>query len=92
MIGAIEKLPERTLVRNGAPVLAWGEVTSHSHRIEDPKTAIFHTRGQESYFEVVAESARLVHEEHRPIVLPRGFYRFWHQREYTPGTIRRVVD
>ncbi|WP_309710862.1 hypothetical protein [Armatimonas sp.] len=92
MIGALEKLPERVLLRNGAPVLAWGEVTGHSHRIEDPKAAVFYTRGQDGYFEVVAESARLVHEEHGPIVLPRGLYRFWHQREYTPGAIRRVVD
>lgn len=92
MIEAIGKIPERAAVRKGAPVLAWGEVTGHSHRIEDPHAAVFYTLGDDGYFEVTAPSARLVHEEHGPIVLERGRYRFWHQREYTPGAIRRVVD
>jgi hypothetical protein len=92
MIGEIETLPERAVPRPGTPVLAWGEVTGHSHRIEDPDSVVFYAVGQQGYFEVVAETARLIHEEHAPIALPRGLYRFWHQREYTPGAIRRVVD
>jgi hypothetical protein len=73
-------------------VLAYGEVTGHSHRLEDPTAAeVMEFKGVR-YVRVTAESVRLVHEEHGPITLPRGFYRFWHQREYTPGAIRRVVD
>jgi hypothetical protein len=94
MIGAVDKLPPEAVVRQGAPVLAWGEVTGHSHRIEDPAAATFFTTGgiDGGYFVVSVEKVRLVHEEHGPITLPRGTYRFWHQREYTPGAIRRVVD
>lgn len=92
MIGKIATLPAQAVVRQGSPVLAWGEVTGHSHRIEDPRSAVFYTAQGQGYFEVVSESARLIHEEHGPIVLAHGIYRFWHQREYTPGEIRRVVD
>jgi hypothetical protein len=41
---------------------------------------------------VLAGSARLVHEEHRTITLPRGTYRVWGQRKYTPGAIVAVRD
>jgi hypothetical protein len=92
MIGAVDSLPKDAVVRAGAPVLAWGEVTGHSHRIEDPSAVVFYQLRGEGYFTVNTESVRLVHEEHGPIVLPQGTYHFWHQREYTPGAIRRVVD
>lgn len=98
MIAEIDSLPSEVRERPGNTVLAWGEVTGHSHRIEDPGTARFYTAGraggadENGYFAVTASCARLVHEEHGTITLPRGAYRFWHQREYTPGAIRRVVD
>ena len=97
MVAAVRALPENVVVRQGAPVLAWGETTGHSHRIEDRKATTFYSFGNKrdedgGYFVVTAESVRLIHEEHGPIVLPQGVYRFWHQREYAPGRIRRVVD
>jgi hypothetical protein len=46
----------------------------------------------ELYVQVTALTATVVHEEHRPIVLARGLYRVWTQREYTPRAIRKVVD
>jgi len=73
-------------------VLAWGELTGHSHRIEAPAAAEIWERREATYLNVLRETARLVHQEHKPITLPRGVYRFWHQREYTPQAIRRVVD
>ena len=97
MVAAVAELPKNLIARQGPPVLAWGEVTGHSHRIEDRQAATFYSRGggkneDGGYFVVTAESARLIHEEHGPIILPQGVYRFWHQREYTPGAIRRVAD
>jgi hypothetical protein len=72
-------------------VLAYGEVTGHSHRIEDPATAeVFELNGQ--LYLKVSDPARLIHEEHKPITLPPGAYRVWMQREYTPGAIRMVRD
>ncbi len=41
---------------------------------------------------VIADEARIIHQEHQPITLPRGDYRVWQQREYTPEKIRRITD
>lgn len=91
LVAAADAIPEGATALP-TRVLALGEVTGHSHRIEDPRTAdVFEWRGVR-YIRVNAPSARLVHEEHGPIVLPQGVYRTWHQREYTPGAIRRVID
>jgi hypothetical protein len=73
-------------------VLAEGELTGHSHRIAEPGTAELHQAGRELYLRVIAESATLLHQEHGPISLPRGDYRVWRQREYSPQDIRIVRD
>ncbi len=73
-------------------VLAWGEATGHSHRISDPSSVQLYTDGAVGYLRVTSESALLVHDEHKPIELPRGLYRFWQQREYSPKEIRTIVD
>jgi hypothetical protein len=78
--------------RLATPVLARGELTGHSHRIQDAETAVLCEFRGEMLLEVTAPSARIVHQEHKPITLPQGLYRFWFQREYTPQAIRRVVD
>ena len=40
----------------------------------------------------VPSGARVVHEEHGAISLPHGWYRVVRQREYTPASIRVVLD
>lgn len=73
-------------------VLAKGEITGHSHRVAEREAAELWQLGGQLFLNVVAEQATLVHEEHKPITLPRGIYRVWMQREYTPTEIRRVYD
>jgi hypothetical protein len=73
-------------------VLAEGEVTGHAHRVADRSTAELWESGADRYLHVVADHARLVHEEHGPIDLPKGVYRVWRQREYSPQEIRVVRD
>ena|SRR5437773_964822 len=94
MIAAVPALPaEAAQVRSS--VLAHGEATGHQHRIEDPATAEIFEKQRVRYLRVISEFARIIHEEHRPIVLRRGVYRFWHQREYTPSArdyFRPVCD
>jgi hypothetical protein len=91
MIAAVDSLPGEAQTKPTA-ILALGELTGHSHRIENAKTAeILELRGQ-MFLRVTADSARVIHQEHKPITLPRGTYRFWFQREYTPQAIRRIVD
>lgn len=91
LIEAVTEIPGGARPRPVA-VLATGEATGHCHRVEDPRTARLFDAGGTGYLEVTADFATIVHEEHRPITLPRGFYRFWQQREYTPQAIRTVVD
>jgi hypothetical protein len=73
-------------------VLAEGEVTGHSHRIAERDAAVLYDADFELYFEVRHDRATLVHQEHGPIELPRGLYRAWRQREYSPREIRYVRD
>lgn len=91
LIQKTNELPTGAEQRPGT-ILARGELTGHSHRIEDPSTVQLWQHNGEIFVEVLAEQARLIHEEHKPIVLSRGFYRSWMQREYTPTAIRRVLD
>lgn len=78
------KLPHCTLAK--------GEATGHAHRIEERGAAELFRGDDALYLGVTAPMATLVHEEHASISLPRGIYRVWIQREYTPKEIRRVID
>jgi len=91
MISAAPNIPKGARRRH-TPILVRGEMTGHSHRIEEPETTEVWEYAGELFIKVVAPSARVIHEEHQPISLPRGIYRVWQQREYTPSAIRRVVD
>ncbi len=73
-------------------ILAHGELTGHAHRIREAGVAQLFTKGALTYLQVTAATATLIHEEHRPILLPAGIYRVWQQREYSPEAIRTVVD
>src|SRR5947208_2679625 len=73
-------------------ILAEGEATGHSHRVAEESTARLYRDSSSLYLQVMGGSATVVHDEHRPITLPRGVYRVWRQREYTPEAIRFVSD
>lgn len=78
-------------------VLAEGELTGHSHRVAEPDSArLYQSKSDHSpselYLRVIEDRATLIHQEHGPIALPRGLYRVWRQREYSPAEIRTVRD
>jgi hypothetical protein len=91
MIAAVTEVPADALRRPSA-VLARGEATGHSHRMADPSAVDLFDHDGVGYLTVKGESATLIHDEHHAIDLPRGHYRFWIQREYTPTEIRRILD
>ena len=78
--------------RQFTPILVHGELTGHSHRIKDPKSVEVWSTADTIFLRVIAKTATIVHEEHKPITFPQGMYRVWRQREYTPQAIRQILD
>lgn len=78
------------------PVLASSDSTGHRHQIKDRKMACLYSigrePGQEFYLEVMGDEADLVHPDHDTIVLKRGLYRVWRQREFSEWGSRTVID
>jgi len=96
LIRRVEAIPDR-VPRRPLPhgVLVHGELTGHSHRLENPKSAMLFSGARsigELFLDVPAGGTRIIHEEHGPIELPQGLYRAWRQREYSPKAIRVVRD
>lgn len=84
---------------DGALVLAEGETSGHRHAIHEPVT-FFRDDGLARDIPgglyvghvKVDSTARLVHEEHAPVTLPKGTYRVRRQRELDPREARLVMD
>jgi hypothetical protein len=85
---------------DGALVLAEGEMTGHRHVIYD-RVTMFRDDGLArdmppelyvGHLLIDVTDAVLRHEEHAPIVLPRGTYRVRRQRKLEPGEARIVLD
>lgn len=92
---AIPKSAKEVKRDNGRVVLAYGEVTGHSHAIANPKVKLFRDDGNGgATFMSVSDpaGAALQHEEHKTINVPAGTYRVVVQQEYTPEAIRSVAD
>jgi hypothetical protein len=91
LIQRVAILPTKIHKRDGV-ILAHGEITGHSHRIKEARSVQLWERGTELFMEVKDITATLIHEEHRAIELPQGFYRVWKQREYRPEAYVEVED
>lgn len=76
----------------GRLVLALGEVTGHAHAVVGPGRLVRESSVFGPMLLHVPQGARVVHEEHAAISLPRGWYRVVRQREYVPGSVRIVAD
>ncbi|WP_461110527.1 hypothetical protein [Streptomyces calidiresistens] len=85
-------LPVRPRDGRGRMVLALGEATGHAHAVLGPGELRGGARPEDASVLHLPEGGRLVHEEHRTLSLPRGWYRVIRQREYVPGAVRIVAD
>ena len=90
-IAPVDSIPAGAVERPQT-VLAEGEATGHSHRVAEPGAAVLLEKDGKLYLRVTADEATVVHQEHHAITLPRGEYRVWQQREYSPEAIRTVRD
>ena len=91
LLSPIATIPTGVQKRSGV-TLAHGEVTGHSHRIQQKDAVQLWGRGNELFLEVKDASVTLIHEEHRAIELRKGVYRVWKQREYRPDAYVEVED
>ncbi|MBN1909120.1 MAG: hypothetical protein JW818_05220 [Pirellulales bacterium] len=91
MIEKVQSLPSRKRKARHT-ILAHGEITGHSHRIQEQGHASLYETPSGFYLHVTKEPATVVHEEHDPIALGKGYYRIWRQREYSPEEIRVIRD
>lgn len=73
-------------------ILAHGEVTGHSHRIAEPADVELFDVDGTLYLRVKSDAASVVHQEHATLQIPKGEYKVWRQREYTPREIRIIRD
>lgn len=90
------KIEGEKVKHNGSLTLAWGEATGHHHTISVPKIddmeAVRLPDG--GWLLTLKAPGTLVHQEHKPIVVPMGTYRIGHEREYDwfATVVRRVID
>lgn len=99
----VDRMPSGSAVEpaaDGVYVLAEGEVTGHRHTMCERVTffrddALARDMPAELYIghvRVDGPTARVEHQEHAPITLPRGTYRVRRQRELQPKDVRLVAD
>jgi hypothetical protein len=83
-----------------AMVLAEGETTGHRHAIRDRVTMFRDAMLARDippglyigHLQIASAYARVTHEEHAPLTLPRGTYRVRRQRELGPKDARAIID
>jgi hypothetical protein len=91
LLTRIKALPGNLKAKDN--VLAHGEVTGHTHRL-DHNSQVF-TDGKQQYVVVNAvEGSVLQHEEHKALTVPAGVYSVTIQREYdiVRDEVRAVRD
>lgn len=99
-IMAVNRIPKQARKVRGELVLARGEVTGHAHKIVEGQAFLFRVATGLLYLRVLSEFAKLYHEEHEDIILPKGEYEIRQQREFDwvatrrsgKGVMRHVVD
>lgn len=94
LIQRINKIPSTARRVKGRIILAYGEATGHHHSIAETDPADWWKQDDGSQYVHVKTSSPVIvtHQEHDPIVLPKGKYSVTIQREYSPAQIRNVQD
>ncbi len=80
-------------------VLAYGEVSGHAHAIRQTQDAIVYFNpaaarqnvGYDEMYIFCKKPCLLIHEEHTPVMLQKGWHKKWNQKEYTYEDEYRIV-
>lgn len=62
-------------------LLAEGETTGHAHKVAAGDVQMLEL-GQQLFMRVLSGNARIVHEEHKEVLIPPGDYEIRHVQEY----------
>lgn len=84
----VNNLPEGKKKILRKDVVAFGEVTGHSHKIKGCE--VVEIGGRE--FLCLQETKTMTHDEHPPVDVKKGNYRIKIQKEYFPEGNRNVQD
>ena len=79
----IDKLPKR-LRKIKENIILRGEATGHAHKLVGGILYRTYSWSNPEMFIEIPSSGKIVHEEHAPLVLPKGIYQVIRQREYDP--------
>lgn len=92
LVVAVDSIPgglEATQQDNGKTVLAYSEVTGHSHALSRGK--LYRSDAMTQFLDMgVADFLR--HEEHGKIAIKAGSYEVRQQRQWTLASVRGVAD
>lgn len=88
----ISELP-KNLTKLNTDVLAEGETTGHSHKL-DGRFTIYQEPQTELKFMFVEAPTKIKHEEHTTIEIAPGIYKILIEREFSPfdSDIKKVSD
>lgn len=99
MVMSTDKIPKglpEVKKDSGKTVLAYGEVTGHSHAFGGKKQPLLFRAGDDAlvgYLQIDGVPATLKHDEHSPIECPPGNHKVIQQRQWTlERQVRRVAD
>ena len=88
----IEALPDGCKKEDNK-VLAYGEVTGHSHRFTEDHVEVFVSNDNRRFVVISKKPATLLHEEHSPHRIAPGVYEIKIAREWTDNDEpRQVID
>jgi len=89
---AIQAIPPTATKKSGRAIVAYGEVTGHTHEILGEGVEVYEEAGL--LYVAVPHGGTIRHEEHHPITLHPGQYRIGIVQEYDhfAEEARRVAD
>jgi len=86
----VSEIPQ-TAEKQTHGIIAEGEVTGHKHQLSPGAQAALYLAAGIAYIEAIRE-AKILHEEHKEVILPPGQWEVRRQQEYTPAGWRQVED
>lgn len=88
LIKRIDQLPKEAKLQN-SNILVRGESTGHAHRLEGGQV---YKDKDLLYLLIGSKGAKIIHNEHLPIKLRKGYYSIIRQRQYQSKDMIKLVQ